>query len=98
MIVQVDVQGRFERIRLKQKLLIEILLRRMTVNNKFGSTVLLTLVPVLLRYGSDTHQLHHLGNGVVHPTTSTRIVTRTVQDGHHKHFVVDLPFERLSDN
>lgn len=96
MVVEIEVKARFKRIRLEEELFVELLLCRLAVDHELGCIEFLAFVLVFFGKGSEAHQLQHLRNRIIGPSSLARVVMQAIQDSNHEDLVIELPFKRMS--
>ena len=92
------MQGRFKRVWLEQEFFVKFLLGSLAVDHEFSSTILFSFLAISLENSGQTHQLRHFRDRVVVPSFVFGIVVGGVEECHHEHFIVNLPFQPMSDD
>jgi len=98
MVVKMQMEGGFKRVGLKQEFFVELLLCSLTIYNKLGSAELSTFLPISLENSRQAHQLSHLRNRVITPSSVFRVIVSGIKESNHENFKIELPLQSVSDD
>lgn len=89
------MKTRFERIWLEEELFVELFLGGLAVYHELRCVELFAFVLVFFCESGEAHQLQHLRDGVIGPSSLTGVVMQAVQDSHHEYLIIELPFQAV---